>query len=154
MPRALRALLTLVVAGVLGVAGAASASASATGASTIAPFTYTEPSGVVRSVPRGCVLIHSIVGDGRDLTQQTANVDCAGVAAMRGGLFCDVTVVFTFRGDDGTSTSKEASTTGCRTLGVRVYNPGMPVVVGADGIYCARLVVGDRTRSTSCHVVG
>lgn len=154
MRRALRAVMTLAAAGVMGVAGAGAAQASAYGASPIAPFSYTDStSGLDRSVPYGCALIHSISGAGTDITAQTAMVDCAGVAAMRNGLFCNVRVNFTFTSADGRLLEQErASLPGCRTLGIRLTNTDMPLEV-EPGRACVTLSVDGVKRATSCHVV-
>ncbi|MGQ7294995.1 hypothetical protein [Quadrisphaera sp. KR29] len=146
--------MTLAAAGVLGVTSAGAAQASAYGASPIAPFSYTDAtSGLTRSVPYGCVLIHKISGTGTSITAQTATVDCAGVAAMRNGLFCDVRVDFTYTDLTGRSeTHHKASLPGCRTLGIRLTNTDMPDEVDA-GRACATLYVARERRASSCHVI-
>lgn len=155
MRRALRAVVTLAAAGVMGVAGAGAAQASAYGASAITPFTYTASDGATKSVPYGCALIHSISGEGVSITAQTATVDCAGWAAMRDRLFCDVRVVFTFTDTSGRTVDQEDDQlAGCRTLGIRLSNPEMPIDV-EPGRACVKLYVnGEKTvRATSCHVI-
>lgn len=155
MRRALRAVMTLAAAGVMGVAGAGAAQASAYGASAITPFSYTAPSGAAKSVPYGCALIHSISGEGVSISAQTATVDCAGWAAMQDSLFCDVRVSFVFTSTSGAVVDqRDASLSGCRTLGIRLSNPHAPLEV-SPGRACVKLYVnGERTaRATSCHVV-
>ncbi|TNM68759.1 hypothetical protein FHN55_05995 [Streptomyces sp. NP160] len=155
MRRALRAVVTLAAAGALGVAGAGAAQASAYGASPIAPFSYTTSTGI-KSVPYGCALIHSITGEGVNITAQTATVDCAGWAAMRDKLFCDARVVFTFTNTAGrkSAPTEVDKLSGCRTLGIRLTNPTMPVDV-TPGRACVTLYVNgeDVARATSCHVI-
>lgn len=155
MRRATRAVMTLAAAGVMGVASAGAAQASAYGASPIQPFSYTTSAGAAKSVPYGCALVHSVIGEGTNITAQTASVDCAGWAAMRDGLFCDVRVSFVFTDTAGRSTDPVSQTlSGCRTLGIRLSNPDMPVDV-EPGRACVKLYVnGERSaRATSCHVI-
>lgn len=155
MRRALRAVVTLAAAGIMGVAGAGAAQASAYGASAITPFSYTAPDGATKSVPYGCALIHSISGEGVDITAQTATVDCAGWAAMRDKLFCDVKVVFVYTDTAGNLVDSETQRlSGCRTLGIRLSNPSMPLEV-EPGRACVKLSVNGEstTRATSCHVI-
>lgn len=155
MRRAIRAVVTLAAAGVMGVAGAGAAQASAYGASAITPFTYTA-NGTTKSVPYGCALVHSIAGNGTSITAQTATVDCAGWAAMRDALFCDVRISFVLTDTSGNQQREpeQATLSGCRTLGIRLSNPDMPTEV-QPGRACVKLYVnGERTaRATSCHVI-
>ncbi|PWJ53020.1 hypothetical protein SAMN06264364_11537 [Quadrisphaera granulorum] len=155
MRRALRTLMTLAVAGALGVAGAGAAQASAYGASPISPFSYQDDSGATKSIPYGCALIHSVIGEGINITAQTASVDCAGLAAMRSGLFCDVKIVFTFTSAQGrTKTLDTQRLSGCRTLGIKLSNEELPADVD-PGKTCVRLFVNGETspRASSCHII-
>jgi hypothetical protein len=154
MRRVLRALLTLAAAATLGIAGAGAANASAYGVTPLPSFSYEDPTGATRSVPYGCVLIHSVIGEGLTITAQNANVDCAGIAAMRSGLLCDVEVSFTFRPLSGSTERLDTATLpGCRTLGLKTSNAEAAQTFTTGGKLCATLTVSKKTVTTSCHVV-
>ena len=154
MRRVLRALLTLAAAATLGIAGAGAANASAYGVTPLPSFSYQDSTGATRSVPYGCVLIHSVVGEGLQISAQYASVDCAGIAAMRSGLLCDVKVEFTFRPLSGRpETLSTATLPGCRTLGIKASNRELPPAFATGGKICAKLSVSDEPVTTSCHVV-
>jgi len=154
MRRVPRVLLTLAAAATFGIAGAGAASASAYGVTPLPSFSYPDSAGATRSVPYGCVLIHSVIGEGLNITAQNASVDCAGIAAMRSGLLCDVVVDFTFRPLGGrTETLDTDALSGCRTLGIKASNVKVPKDFDTGGKLCARLSVSEKTVTTSCHVV-
>jgi len=154
MRRVLRVLLTLAAAATFGTAGAGAANASAYGVTPLPAFSYEDSTGATRSVPYGCVLIHSVIGEGLNITAQNASVDCAGIAAMRSGLLCEVEVDFTFRPLGGTPKTLDSDVlSGCRTLGLKASNAEVPQDFKTGGKLCAKLTVSDRTVTTSCHVV-
>lgn len=154
MRRVLRALLTLAAAATFGVAGAGAANASAYGVTPLPSFSYQDATGATRSVPYGCVLIHSVIGEGLNITAQNASVDCAGIAAMRSGLLCDVEVDFTFRPlSGGLERLDRGSIAGCRTLGIKTSNADVPKDFTTGGKLCATLSVAGDYVTRSCHVV-
>lgn len=154
MRRALRALLTLAAAATFGIAGAGAANASAYGVTPLPSFSYQDSTGATRSVPYGCVLIHSVIGEGLNITAQNASVDCAGIAAMRSGLLCDVVVDFTFRPLGGRTEPLDTDAlSGCRTLGIKASNADVPKDFDTGGKLCAKLSVSGKAVTTSCHVV-
>ena len=154
MRRALRALLTLAAAATLGIAGAGAANASAYGVTPLPSFSYQDSTGATRSVPYGCVLIHSVIGEGLNITAQNASVDCAGIAAMRSGLLCEVDIEFTFRPlAGGVERLHRDSLSGCRTLGIKASNTEVPKDFLTGGKLCATLSVSGGYVTRSCHVV-
>lgn len=154
MRRVLRVLLTLAAAATLGTTGAGAANASAYGVTPLPAFSYTDSAGTTRSVPYGCVLVHSVIGEGLNITAQNASVDCAGIAAMRSGLLCDVEVEFTFRPlSGGVERLDRSKTSGCRTLGIKASNDDVPQTFKTGGKLCATVSVTDQVVARSCHVV-
>lgn len=133
---------------------APAAEASATGFQSMGSF-QVSVGGQTLTVPAGCLLGHSIRGDGRTINKQWASWTCAPPASSWLAFhkaYCNPRIDFVFRDTNNKEYYRQRGATrlGCWGSEGPTWN-GTPRVAGRYGRACAHLYVNGKFISAQCH---
>jgi hypothetical protein len=135
---------------------AAPSNASATGFQSLGAISYSN-GGITVQIPSGCLLGHSIRGDGRTITAQWASVTCAPPASswlLFHKAFCNPRIDFVFFDGDNREYYRQRGVTRYACYGAELPTwEGSPRVAGKYGKTCAQLYLNGAYENRQCHYI-